>query len=246
VGILSRPDNFQYSIQPFKEFSRSKSIVLKTVYNKTFILRSNNTETSFMERIENYPIHNDYARIFGLIEKLNQTDDSTAKKLKDFVLKIKEVENRLVPFLRKQTSTQDEQGLWNSYQSLQEEKLAILDLKHEWDYMEMSNPLSDEIKILTRDAIEELEDHVSVIAETKKAYIDVLEIKNGRQFGIFALVVSFVISYAAVWEFFVRDIIANVSFPYGLSPDLNFTLSILALTPILLIVLWARKRRITK
>jgi hypothetical protein len=196
------------------------------------------------DRIEDYPIHNDYVKIFGLIEKLKTTDEPTAKKLNEFVLKIKSVENRLIPLLKKTSSNLDEQELWKSYQNLQEEKLAILDLAHEWDYMETSMDLSEEMTVLIRDAIEELEDHVSVIAETKKAYIDVLEIKNSRQFGIFALVVSFVISYAAVWEFFVRDLISNVNFPYGLSPDLNFALSALALTPIIGIVLWGRRKRI--
>jgi hypothetical protein len=202
-------------------------------------------ETS-VDRIEDYPIHNDYVKIFGLIEKLKATDEPTAKKLNEFVLKIKSLENRLIPSLKKNSSNLDEQELWKSYQNLQEEKLAILDLAHEWDYMETSMDLSEEMMVLIRDAIEELEDHVNVIAETKKAYIDVLEIKNGRQFGIFALVVSFVISYAAVWEFFVRDLISTVNFPYGLSPDLNFALSVLALTPIILIVLWGRRKRIVR
>ena len=61
-----------------------------------------------------------------------------------------------------------------------------------------------------------------------------------------ALVVSIVISYAAVWEFFVRDIINNVKFPSGLSPDLNFAISIVALVPIFVAVIWGWRNRVVK
>jgi hypothetical protein len=61
-----------------------------------------------------------------------------------------------------------------------------------------STGLMEEVRILIRDTIEELEDNVGILVEMQKAHIDVIEIKNSRQFGIFALVVSIVISYAAV------------------------------------------------
>jgi hypothetical protein len=140
--------------------------------------------------------------------------------------------------MKKQTFSQNERELWKTYQNRQGDKLAILDLAHEWDYIEeIALGLSKEVKVLVRDAIEELEDNVAIIVETQKAHIDVLEIKNSRQFGLLALVVSIVISYAAVWEFFVRDIITNVQFPLGLSPDLNFAISIIALVPIFVAVI---------
>jgi len=118
-------------------------------------------------------------------------------------------------------------------------KLAILDIAHEWGYLEeIALGFTKEVKVLIRDAIEELQDHVAIIVDTQKAHIDVLEIKNSRQFGLLAFVVSIVVSYAAVWEFFVRDIVTGIQFPSGLCPDLNFALSIVALIPIFAVVIW--------
>jgi hypothetical protein len=192
-----------------------------------------------------YSIHNDYDKIIGAINELREIDDETAKKIKGFVLKIKAIDNRLKPTMKKQTFGQNERELWKTYQNLQGEKLIILDLSHEWDYIAETSPgLTKEVKVLFRDAIEELEDHVAIIVETLKAHIDILEIKNSRQFGLLALVVSIIISYAAVWEYFVRDIIAGVEFPFGLSPDLNFALSTIALVPIFVIVIWGWRHRL--
>ncbi len=194
-----------------------------------------------------YAIHNDYEKIIRAINELKEIDDETAKKIKGFVSKIKAIENRLKPTMKKQTFSQNERELWKTYQNLQGEKLIILDLSHEWDYIAETSPgLTKEIRILFRDAIEELEDHVAIIVETLKAHIDILEIKNSRQFGLLALVVSIIISYAAVWEYFVRDIIAGVEFPFGLSPDLNFAISIIALLPIFVIVIWGWRHRLAR
>jgi len=192
-----------------------------------------------------YTIHNDYDKIAGAIDELAEIDKETTKQLREFVTKIKSIENRLKPAMKKQSFSQNEQELWKTYQNLQGEKLAILDLAHEWNYIEEISPqLSNEVKVLVRDAIEELENHVGTIVETQKAHIDVLEIKNSRQFGVFALIVSLVISYAAVWGFFVRDVVANTEFPFGLSPDLNFALSLVALIPIFAIVAWGWRHRV--
>ncbi len=200
-----------------------------------------------MSENEEYTIHNDYNRIISSINELQEKDVETSKKLIVFVSKIKAIENRLKPAMKRQVFSQNERELWKIFQNLQGEKLAILDLVHEWDYVEStSTGLTEEVRVLIRDAIEELEDHVGILVETQKAHIDVLEIKNSRQFGIFALVVSIIISYAAVWEFFVRDVIVNVKFPFGLSPDLNFALSIIALVPIFIIVVWGWRRRIVE
>ena len=193
-----------------------------------------------------YIIHNDYEKINRAINELVEIDEETAKKLKGVVLKIRAIDNRLTPTMKKQAFNQNEQELWKTYKNLQGEKLTILDLAHEWDYLEeVSLGVSKEVKVLIRDAIEELEDHVAIIVETLKAHIDILEIKNSRQFGLLALVVSIIISYAAVWEYFVRDIIAGVEFPFGLSPDLNFALSIIALVPIFVIVIWGWRQRLS-
>ena len=194
-----------------------------------------------------YTIHNDYDKINTAINELREVDEEAVRKLKGFVSKIKAIENRLKPAMRKQTFSQNEQELWKTYQNLQSEKLAILDLAHEWDYIEETiRGLTKESRVLIRDAIEELEDHVVIILETQKAHIDILEIKNSRQFGLLALVVSIIISYAAVWEFFVRELIINVKFPLGLSPDLNFALTIIALVPIFITVIWGWRHRVVR
>lgn len=200
-----------------------------------------------MTENEEYTIHNDYDKINRAISELAEIDEETTKRIEGVVSKIKIIDNKLKPAMKKQTFSQNEQELWKTYQNLQGEKLAILDIAHEWDYLEeISLGLTKEVKVLVRDAIEELEDHVAIIVETQKAHIDVLEIKNSRQFGLLALVVSIVISYAAVWEFFVRDIVTNIQFPSGLSPDLNFAISIVALVPIFVAVIWGWRNRVAK
>ncbi len=199
--------------------------------------------------IENgeYTIHNDYDKIIKAINQLKEIDEETAKKLKGVVSKIKAIDDRLKPAMKKQTFSQNERELWKTYQNLQGEKLAIIDLSHEWEFLrEISPGITKEASVLVCEAIEELEDHVAIIVETLKAHIDVLEIKNSRQFGLLALVVSIIISYAAVWEFFVRELLANVEFPFGLSPDLNFILSILALVPIFVTVIWGWRHRLSE
>jgi hypothetical protein len=194
-----------------------------------------------------YTIHNDYDKIIRAINELREIDDETAKKLKGFVSKIKAIDNKLKPAMKRQTFSQHERELWKTYQNLQGEKLTILDLAHEWEYIaEISTGLTKEVRVLVRDAIEELEDHVAIIVETLKAHIDILAIKNSRQFGLLALIVSIIISYVAVWEFFVREIITNVKFPLGLSPDLNFALSIVALVPIFVTVIWGWRHRLAE
>ncbi|HEX7482556.1 MAG TPA: hypothetical protein VF350_03720 [Candidatus Bathyarchaeia archaeon] len=196
---------------------------------------------------EEYTIHNDYNRIISAISELREKDGETTKKIVGFVSKIRAIDNRLKPAMKRQVFCQNERELWKIYQNLQGERLAILDLAHEWDYIEStSTGLTEDARILIRDAIEELEDHVGILVETQKAHIDVLEIKNSRQFGIFALVVSIIISYAAVWEFFVRDVIVNIKFPFGLSPDLNFAISTIALIPIFVTVVWGWRHRVVE
>jgi hypothetical protein len=192
-----------------------------------------------------YTIHNDYDKINMAINELRGIDEETSKKLKEFVSKIKAVDDRLKPAMKKQAFSQNERELWKIYQNLQGEKLAILDLAHEWDYIEgVSAGITEEVRVLIRDGIEELEDHVAIIVEAQKANIDILEIKNSRQLGLLALVISIIISYTAVWEFFVRELITSIKFPLGLSPDLNFALTVVALIPIFVTVFWGWRHRI--
>ena len=103
-----------------------------------------------------------------------------------------------------------------------------------------TNPKMD---FLIKDAIEELNDHISVMAEYHRAYIDILEIYNTRKIEVLALVVTVIISYLAVWEFFVRDLLVSIVFPYGLSPSLNYLTVILTLLPIFATIAWAWLKR---
>ena len=48
---------------------------------------------------------------------------------------------------------------------------------------------------MIKDAIEELNDHINVFAESQRAHIDVLEIYNTRKIEILALIITVVISY---------------------------------------------------
>ena len=90
--------------------------------------------------------------------------------------------------------------------SLQREKLAILDLSHEWDYIDQSlKDINPKLDFLVKDAIEELNDHISVLAESHRAHIDILEIYNTRKIEVLALIVTVVISYLAVWELFCAN-----------------------------------------
>ena len=111
---------------------------------------------------------------------------------------------------------------------------------------EIAKGLSPELDFQIRDAIEELVDHVTVLAETHKAHIDVLEIQSSRKLSLMALVVSTVISYLAVWEFLAREFILNFVFPNGLSPALNYVTLVLSLVPVFVAVFWAWREQPTR
>jgi hypothetical protein len=96
---------------------------------------------------------------------------------------------------------------------------------------------------LVKDAIEELSEHISVFAESQRAHIDILEIYNTRKIMVLALIITAIISYLAVWEFFVRDMLVNIVFPNELSPSLNYLLVILTLLPVFAAVGWAWSKR---
>ena len=82
-----------------------------------------------------------------------------------------------------------------------------------------------------------------MLAESHRAHIDILEIYNTRKIEILALVITAVISYLAVWEFFVRDLLISLVFPDDLSPVLNYLLVVLTLLPVFSIASWAWVRR---
>ncbi|HLN89303.1 MAG TPA: hypothetical protein VK253_04490 [Candidatus Binatia bacterium] len=189
-----------------------------------------------------YILHVEFDEIEAELDKLDHVDSKKLGSIKSFVSTLQETAFRVEPILRKETY--DEKELWGLYKTLTREKLAVLDLSHEWDYLEQDvKEINPRIDLLVRDAIEELKDHIYILAESHRAHIDILEIYNTRKIEFLALVITAVISYIAVWEFFVRDLIAGINFPSHLSPALNYVLVLLTLIPVFTIVGWAWTRR---
>ncbi len=191
-----------------------------------------------------YVLHINFDKIKAEVDKIQSVDKEVLKTIRCFVDSLQETSARIEPTLSKETM--DEKELWEDYKQLQREKLAVLDLSHEWDYIdETVRQVNSRLDFLVKDALEELKDHIGVLSESHRAHIDILEIYNSRKIEVLALVLTAIISYLAVWEFFVRDIIAGIKFPADLSPFLNYTLVVLTLLPVFIIVTWAWIRRKT-
>jgi hypothetical protein len=158
--------------------------------------------------------------------------------LTSFVDNIRDLTFKVEPALK--MDTRDERQLWNEYRELQQEKLVLLDLSHEYESLQENvkqhNPRLD---FLIKDALDELKDHIEVLAEAQRAHIDILEIFKTRRIEVLALIITAVISYLAVWEFFVRDLLTGIVFPFNLSPNLNYSLVFLTLLPVFIAIVWA-------
>lgn len=191
-----------------------------------------------------YVLHINFDKIKAEVNKIQSADKEVLKTIRCFVDSLQEISARIEPTLSKETM--DEKELWEDYKQLQREKLAVLDLSHEWDYIdETVRQVNSRLDFLVKNALDELKDHIGVLSESHRAHIDILEIYNTRKIEVLALVITAIISYLAVWEFFVRDIITGIKFPAGLSPFLNYALVVLTLLPIFIIVIWALIRRKT-
>jgi len=189
-----------------------------------------------------YVLHINFNKIKAEVDKIQSADKEVLKTIRCFVDSLQETSARIEPTLSKEIM--DEKELWEDYKQLQREKLAVLDLSHEWDYIdETVRQVNSRLDFLVKDALEELKDHISVLSESHRAHIDILEIYNTRKIEVLALVLTATISYLAVWEFFVKDIITGIKFPADLSPFLNYTLVVLTLVPVFIIVTWAWIRR---
>ncbi len=189
-----------------------------------------------------YSVHVDFDKIKAELDKLQVDNKVTKDRITCFFDTLKQTTARVEPTLSKET--ENERELWEDYKQLQREKLAVLDLSHEWGYIsEMIIDTSPRLDFLIKDAIEELNDHIGVLAESHRAHIDILEIYNTRKIEFLALVITAAISYIAVWEFFVRDLLVSLVFPYSLSPNLNYLLVFLTLLPVFVIVVWAWIKR---
>jgi len=188
-------------------------------------------------------IHVNYEALLDEIAKLQNVDKNLVDKLTSFVISLRETTLKLEPILRRE-SHEDEQKLWQEYTQLQQEKLLVLDLSHEYNYLEdkvqAHNP---NLNVTIKDAIQELGEHIAVRVETHRAHIDILEIRNARRLSLNALVVSATIAYLAVWEYSVREFITAIDFPSGLSPGLNYMVAVLTLLPVFSVILWSLLKR---
>jgi hypothetical protein len=190
-----------------------------------------------------YIIHINFNEIKDEIDKLQRVDSKAGDKLRSFAAALRETLNKIEPAMKRVTHD-DERELWKEYQQLQRAKLAVLDLSHEWGNIDQKiRDTSPKLDKSVKDAISELTDHITVLAETHRAHIDILEIYNTRKIAVLAVIVTAVISYLAVWEFFVRELLISVVFPYGLSPTLNYFLTVLSLLPVFFAVSWTWVKR---
>jgi len=183
-----------------------------------------------------------YEAVLSEIGKLQNLDKNLVDKLTSFVISLREITVKLQPILRRE-SHEDEQQLWQEYTQLQQEKLVVLDLSHEYGYLEDTvqahNP---NLNLMIKDTLEELSEHIAVRVETHRAHIDILEIRNARRLSINAVVVSATIAYLAVWEYSFREFINTIDFP-GLSPGLNYAIALLTFLPVFAAILWSLLKR---
>ena len=197
-----------------------------------------------------YTVHTDYDEILRELDKLQKVDKEGAKKVLSLVTSLRDLTQKLQPVLEMEAHSQYERELWHRYEQLQRDKLLLLDLSHEWEFLEESiKGFSKNLQFLIRDAIEELTDHINVISETHRAHIDILEIQNTRRLNILVLIVSTTISYVTLWEFVAREFILNIVFPDGLNPVLNYAILLLTILPIFVLTSYAwlsREKRQSK
>jgi hypothetical protein len=192
---------------------------------------------------EAFIIHVNYEGVLNEIAKLQNVDKNLVEKLISVVNSLREITLKLEPVLKRE-SHEDEQQLWREYTQLQQERLLVLDLSHEYDYLEDAvqdhNP---NLNVMIKDTIDELREHMAVRIETHRAHIDILEIRYARRLNINALIVSATIAYIAVWEYSVREFVTNINFSPGLSPALNYMIAVLMLLPVFAVVFWALLKR---
>jgi hypothetical protein len=131
-------------------------------------------------------IHVNYKGIIEEIAKLQSVEKNLADKLTSFLSSLRELTLKLEPALKRE-SHEDEQQLWNEYTQLQQGKLLVLDLSHEYDNFERQvQSINPNLNVMIKDAIDELSEHISVRAETHRAHIDLLEIRNTRRISLSA------------------------------------------------------------
>ncbi len=193
-----------------------------------------------------FVIHVNFDDLLNETAELRKVDQSLADRLVSLVTSLRETTLKLEPALRRE-SHDDEHQLWQEYTQLQKEKLLVLDLSHEYDFLEDKvKALNPDLNIMIRDAIEELNEHIGVRVETHRAHIDMLEIRNARRLSVNAIVISATIAYIALWEYSFREFITRIDFPYGLSPVLNYVVAVLTILPVFIMILWSFLSRRTR
>jgi hypothetical protein len=186
-----------------------------------------------------YVIHTDFDEIMTEIAKLQEVDKKIVDSITTFVNQLQDMAFKVEPVVKRE-SHEDERQLWEEYRQLQQEKLVLLDLTHEYESFHKSiEEINPRLDFLIKDTLEELKDHITVLVETHRAHIDIMAIYNTRRIEVLALIITAVISYLAVWEFFVRDLLQNVVFPFSLTPSINYLLVFVTLTPVFAAVGWA-------
>lgn len=200
-----------------------------------------------MNSDDSYVLHIDFDLISRHLDRLKELNQEFATEVSSIVEVLRAISLRLEPTLKKSMSEKNESVLWRHYQQLQIEKLSILDVSHEWEgFEETAKGLDSELAIQIHDTIEELMEHVTVLGETHRAHIDILEIQSTRSLSLTATVLSVIISYLAFWYVFARDIISGLVSTYDLSPDLEYILLFLSILPIFLAISWGWRQRIRK
>lgn len=188
-------------------------------------------------------IHVSYEDILNEAAKLRDVDKKLVDRLTLLVLSMRDITLKLEPALTREIHS-DEQKLWQEYMQLQEKKLLVLDLSHEYNNFEDTvHAHNVNLDVMIKDALEELSEHMAVQAETHRAYIDILEIQNARRLSLNAILVSGTIAYLAVWEYTVREFITAIEFPSGLSPWLNYMIAVLTLLPAFAAIVWSFLKR---
>lgn len=194
--------------------------------------------------LREYVFHVDFDELSKAIQTLEKTDGNLQLKLLELVTALRNIDTKLHQALNQEPLEVNEENMWAIYQELQKDRMTLMDMSHEW------KPLRDRVKQVNNDLatlvdglIEESVDHVTVIADTMRAHIDILEIKNSRKLSFLALIVSITISYVALWEFFAREFILNITFQGGLSPNLNYLILIISLVPMFFVLYSAWRYR---
>src|SRR5512135_179714 len=116
-----------------------------------------------------FVIHTNFDEIFSEVAKLEEGNKAFMDEVMTFVNGIRDVTFKVQPAMNMETK--DERQLWQQYQQLQRAKLVLLDLSHEYEAMqEKVKAVNPRLDFLIEDALEELKDHMNVMAETQRAH----------------------------------------------------------------------------